>query len=38
MVTLQYGAKKVRHNIHRIKKNASDTYVEDINIETYVWR
>ena len=37
-VALQYGATKVRHNIHCTKPNTSDTDVEDINIETYIWR
>ena len=35
-VTLQCGTIKGRYNIRRIKPNASDTNVEDINHEKYV--
>ena len=31
MVTLQYDAIKIRHNIRRIKPYKPDTRVEDIN-------
>ena len=33
MVELQYGATKIRYNIHRIKPYKQDTKVEDINTE-----
>ena len=32
--TLQYGLKKIMHNVNRIKPYTSDTDVEDINSKT----
>ena len=34
VVTLQYGAIKIRHDIRCMKPHTSDTNVEDINPET----
>ena len=36
-VTLQYGATKISHNILRIKLYTSDTNVEDIIDEIYIY-